>query len=171
MTSSEARGLIENAIVAKTPSTWIDLGCGSGTFTYALADLLCEESKIVAIDRLSHPIASKRNGVDIEFKQADFERQELFFENVDGILIANALHYVKDQEGFLRSIKPWLKEEGQLILIEYDTDKSNQWVPFPLTFEKVRQLLLKIGFGNVKKIGEHDSRFRDDQIFACLASF
>lgn len=169
MTTTEAIALIQTAIPVKGKSTWIDLGCGAGTFTYALADLLGADSKIIAIDRLNQHLGSKRGQVAIEFKQADFENQALSFNNMDGILIANALHYVKDQSEFIKNIKPWLTDNGQLILIEYDTDRGNQWVPFPITFEKAQLLLTEAGFKDVKKIGEKDSLFRSDKIFACMA--
>lgn len=167
MTSADARSLIEKALPDKVKSTWIDLGCGSGTFTYALADLLGDGSKIIAIDRLNQHLGTKRGKVELEFVQADFEMQNLMYEQLDGILIANALHFVKDHFRFIERIRPWLKHGGKLIIIEYDTDKGNQWVPFPLTYERTSQLLKDAGFVNIVKVGEKDSVYQSGKMFVC----
>ena len=169
MTSSEASALIQAAISEKRKETWMDLGCGSGTFAYALAGLLTTGSRIVAIDKLSQHIAKERNGVVINFLQADLENQVLSYRDMDGILIANTLHYISDQPGFIQRIKPWLKKDGRLVLIEYDTERSNTWVPYPLTFAKAEKLLLEAGFKQVSKIGAIDSAIRAESIFACVA--
>lgn len=169
MNSTEARQLIEAAIPDKTTATWADLGCGAGTFTYAVADLLGDESKIWAVDKLTQHLGEKRGAVEIEFLQADIEQQSLPLKELDGIIMANTLHYIKDQAGFLQHLHSYLKDSGQLILVEYDTERSNQWVPFPVTYEIARALLSNAGFRDVSRIGEHPSSFRGEMIFACAA--
>jgi len=169
MNPTEARQLIEAAIPTKNTATWADLGCGAGTFTYAVADLLGDESKIWAVDKLTQHLGAKRGVVAIEFLQADIEQQSLPLEALDGIIMANTLHYIKDQAGFLKNLRSYLKDTGQLILVEYDTVHSNQWVPFPVTFETAKTLLSNAGFKDVSHIGEHPSSFRGEMIFACTA--
>lgn len=171
MDATEAKQLIETAIPEKATATWADLGCGAGTFTYAVADLLADGSKIWAIDKLNQYLAGNRGKVKIEFLQADIEKQRLNIEKLDGIIIANTLHYIKDQIQFLEGLKLYVKDSGKLILVEYDTDRSNQWVPYPVTFEKAQGLLSAAGFKDIKRIGEHPSSFRNEMIFACVANF
>ena len=43
--------LAESGVDALGPTKWADLGCGTGTFTLALADLLSPGSTIHAMDR------------------------------------------------------------------------------------------------------------------------
>ncbi|MEQ8425566.1 MAG: methyltransferase domain-containing protein [Cyclobacteriaceae bacterium] len=169
MNATEARQLIEPAIPERLTETWADLGCGSGAFTYAVADLLGSGSKIWAIDKLTQYLAVSRGEAKIEFVQADIERQQLSLKDLDGIILANTLHYIKEQSEFLGRLKTYLKKSGKIVLVEYDTEKSNQWVPFPLTFDKAKSLLTNAGFKDVKRIGEHTSSFRNEMIFACLA--
>lgn len=169
MNATEARLLIEAAILEKGAATWADLGCGAGTFTYAVADLLGEGSKIWAIDKLNQHLAASRAQAQIEFVKADIERQQLPLKDLDGIIMANTLHYIKDQSGFLENLRLYLKGNGKMILVEYDTTNSNQWVPFPVTYEKAESLLTNAGFKDVERIGEHQSSVRNEMIFACLA--
>lgn len=169
MNPTEARQLIEPAIPTKTTATWADLGCGAGTFTYAVADLLGDKSKIWAVDKLTQHLGAKRGEVEIEFLQADIEQQALPLKALDGIIMANTLHYIKNQAGFLKNLRSYFKGRGQLILVEYDTVHSNQWVPFPVTYEIAQALLSNAGFQNVSRIGEHPSSFRGEMIFACVA--
>ncbi|HRK55783.1 MAG TPA: class I SAM-dependent methyltransferase [Cyclobacteriaceae bacterium] len=169
MNPTDARQLIEAAIPNKTTATWADLGCGAGTFTYAVAELLGDGSKVWAVDKLTQYLGAKRGEVEIEFLQADIERQELPLKALDGIIIANTLHYIKDQADFLQHLRSYLKDTGKLILVEYDTERSNQWVPFPVTYEMAQALLSNAGFKDVSQIGEHPSSFRNEMIFACVA--
>jgi len=43
--------LADSGVDALEPTTWADLGCGDGTFTLALGDLLSSDSTIHAVDR------------------------------------------------------------------------------------------------------------------------
>jgi methylase of polypeptide subunit release factors len=43
--------LADSGVGELGPTTWVDLGCGTGTFTLALADLLAPGCVIHAMDR------------------------------------------------------------------------------------------------------------------------
>lgn len=170
MTSSDAKQLIAGAITDQDISEWVDLGCGAGTFAYALADLLADGSKIYAVDKLQQYLNTRKAGVKLEFIKADFEKQEMQFKNIAGVIMANSLHYIEDQLELIHRIKPWLKEGGKIILIEYDSDDRNAWVPYPITYEKATQMFNAAGFSSVTKIGELSSTIRKENIFSCLAT-
>ena len=169
MTSIEASLLLENAITPQEQSEWIDLGCGSGTFTYALADLLGEGSRIHAVDKLQQHLNSRKTGTTIAFSKVDFEKQDLPYKNIAGVIIANSLHYIEDQLSLIIKIKTWLKKGGKIILIEYDTDESNAWVPYPITYDKALQMFKTAAFTTVTKIAEMNSSIRKESIFSCMA--
>jgi len=54
-----------------------------------------------------------------------------------------------------------LRPSGRLLLVEYDTDKGNQWVPYPLKFETWRALADQSGFSGTRKLASVGSRFLD----------
>jgi ubiquinone/menaquinone biosynthesis C-methylase UbiE len=168
MQLTEAITLIKPAVQGQTSKvTWLDLGCGDGLFTKALASLLMK-GKIFAVDLEIHQIKSpKPNDVHIEFVKLDFVRSPLPFAGVDGILMANSLHYVEDKKAFIEKAKVSLGPGGGFIIIEYDTDRANQWVPYPVTFEKMKNIFLSTGFGRVEKIGERSSIYRSGKMYAC----
>ena len=52
MLLEEAAGLIKSNSISQTePEVWAELGCGSGTFTNALASILIFGSIIYAVDK------------------------------------------------------------------------------------------------------------------------
>ena len=170
MEIKEAIHLIELALPGKIhQSQWADFGCGSGTFTIALSHLLGEESKIYAVDNQSQVIHSP-NDVEIEFVKADFLNDSLPISNLDGILIANALHYVKDKSVFIEKVKNYLKTTGQLIVVEYDIERANQWVPYPIPFHQLKSLFAEHGFTKIQKTGDYNSIYNSNKMYACVIS-
>jgi len=153
-------------------TTWADLGCGSGIFTNALASLLGDGGKIYAVDKevqeLNIEVAGK---IKIEFFKLDFINDALPFSNVDGILMANAFHYVKDKPAFIEKIKKHLKASGQMIIVEYDTVRQNRWVPYPISFENLIQTFSTAGFTYVKKVGERTSVYRSEKMYAACIRY
>jgi ubiquinone/menaquinone biosynthesis C-methylase UbiE len=169
MKQNEAVALIGAAIPKKmVNNVWADLGCGSGTFTKALSVLLGDGNRIFAVDNVNQQIeSSDGRSAQIEFIKIDFVNDVFPFSLLDGILMANALHYVKDKAAFISKIKKHLKPKGQLVVIEYETEKANPWVPYPISFDNLRNMLLASGFKQVEKIGERESIYRSGGMYAC----
>ena len=169
MRLTDAITLIQNADISKTsPSTWADLGCGSGTFTYALANLLAPKSTIYAMDKTVQQLQpTTSNKVEVLFKQGDFIREALSFPPLDGILMANALHYVQDKNSLIERLKTYLAENGMFIIVEYDTTRANQWVPYPVDRASLQQLFSVAGFTNMKALGERPSVYHNRTLYAC----
>lgn len=168
MTQSEAVKLIEEAgLNAESPEKWIDLGCGSGLFSYALAELLPKDSQVLMVDKVNQaPIKSPVGGVHLEFLQIDFSEQKLPDDKYDGILMANSLHYVEHKKLFIEKLKDHLSENGRLIIVEYDTDNVNPWIPYPITLRQLEKLFKVAGFKSVRKIGERPSRYGNKNMYA-----
>ncbi|MEO6187731.1 MAG: class I SAM-dependent methyltransferase [Ginsengibacter sp.] len=128
MTIDEATDLIRHhRINSPTKKVWADLGCGSGIFTHALGNLLSNESVIYAIDKNITAVkkTSFPGGVTVKPVELNFETSQLPYDNLDGILMANSLHFVKDKKSFLEKIKKSLNNNGVFLIVEYDTDISN----------------------------------------------
>jgi ubiquinone/menaquinone biosynthesis C-methylase UbiE len=150
---------------------WADLGSGDGTFTLALTSLLQPGSIIHAVDRdkvALNKIPFDHKGSKIEKHTADFIKQDLDFEQLDGILMANSLHFVKDKSSFIQKAKKYMGKEGCFLLIEYDMNTPNQWVPYPVGFAALKELFLGSGFSLVEKLHEQPSRFGRANLYSAI---
>lgn len=159
MNTHEAIVLIKPGVTPNgLPQHWADLGCGSGTFTSALAHVLPEESTILAVDSAPQQLGSKMgDNVSVLFQQANFEKDELYLQGLDGILMANSFHYIQDKELLIKHLEEYFKEEKKFLIIEYETELSNPWVPFPIPFTKLKDLFSRLGYPSVRKMNERQS--------------
>jgi ubiquinone/menaquinone biosynthesis C-methylase UbiE len=167
MELSEAVQLMKTADIDHSrPQSWTDLGCGSGTFTRALASLLPAKSIVYAIDKVKRINDKKMGEVEIIFQQADFEKQQLSLLNLDGILMANSLHYVADVSTLIGQLVRYLQAaRGQFIIAEYDRVQANQWVPYPLPFSRLKELFAAHGFSRIEKVGEKKSLYQQGNLY------
>lgn len=150
--------------------TWADLGAGSGTFSRALAELLGPEGTVIAVDRDATPLpaAPVDGGAAVVGRRADFTGV-LDLGPLDGIVMANALHYVRWQERALGRIVPLLRPGGSFVLVEYDTQRGSPWIPFPVPPAAFRRLAAGAGLETVIEIGRLPSRFGPRDLYAVHA--
>jgi SAM-dependent methyltransferase len=161
--------LADSGVGALGPTTWADLGCGDGTFTLALADLLSPGSTIHAMDRDASalrriPSAHKR--VRILTHRGDFTKETWLFGDLDGILMANSLHYVRDQAAFIRGCAQYLKASHRFLIVEYDTTAANPWVPYPVNQIRLRDLFERAGYSSIRVLRSRPSVFRRAPLYA-----
>jgi SAM-dependent methyltransferase len=144
MNSSDAIAMIKDA-VGVSAGVWADLGAGTGTFTRALTALLGAGSTVYAVDgdaravRALRELSSSTSGnVRVVAMHADFTRPlELpgsarAQAQLDGILLTNALHFVRDAEGVLTQLVKQLRPGGRVVVVEYDRRGASRWVPYPI---------------------------------------
>ncbi len=155
MQLTEAMELIGGITINRhQPQAWADLGCGDGLFTRALATLLPEKSTVYAIDKLNNLSARNIPGRSIIFHQADFEKDQWMVPKLHGIMMANSLHYVREQKLFIENLLKKLNAgNSSLVFVEYDINTPNQWVPYPLSFTSLRELIKSTGLPPLKKTG------------------
>lgn len=153
---------------------WADLGSGSGAFTLALADLLGPGSQIYSVDRDRRALREQAaamhanfSGVSVEYLEADFT-QKLPLPPLDGILMANSLHFVRHKAPVLDLVRSYLRPTGRLLLIEYNADRGNMWVPYPLAYPTWETLAGQHGFVNTRLLTIVPSRFLRE-IYAALS--
>src|SRR5512143_2286858 len=102
---------------------WADLGAGSGAFTLALRELVGPAASIFAVDRDRSSLAQLERAHIARFGStehlsllpADFARS-LDLPPLDGIVMANSLHFFKDKRPILERVRKYLKPDGLLLL-------------------------------------------------------
>jgi ubiquinone/menaquinone biosynthesis C-methylase UbiE len=142
---------------------WADLGAGTGAFTLALAELVGAGGEVIAVDRDRGALrelerALRPEGAAVRTLGADFTKP-MELPTLDGVMMANSLHFVRDKAPVLALVRRLLQPSGRLMLVEYDADRGNQWVPYPLSFETWRVLADASGFSDTRKIATVPSRF------------
>ncbi|MEZ4669150.1 MAG: class I SAM-dependent methyltransferase [Anaerolineae bacterium] len=145
--------------------TWGDFGAGSGAFTLALADLLGASASIIAIDQQASALRENEQALRRQFSAvsthyivADFTHP-LELPPLDGLIMANSLHFHSHKEPILRQIMSYLKPGGQFILVEYNADTGNQWVPYPLSYPTWIKLAESVGLIGTHQLATYPSRF------------
>jgi SAM-dependent methyltransferase len=164
-------GLLSGGIgprdAANPPPVWADLGAGDGAFTLALADLLELDARIIAVDRdgralrrLADAMGTRFPQVRLETVTADFTGA-LDLPRLDGVVMANALHFVADghKDAVLQKIRGYLRPGGRLLMVEYDADSGNPWVPHPFAYGTWEGLALRAGFVGTRRLATVPSRF------------
>ncbi|MGH2490117.1 MAG: class I SAM-dependent methyltransferase [Candidatus Limnocylindria bacterium] len=143
--------------------TWADLGAGTGAFTLALAELVGPGGEVIAVDRDRGALgelarAVRPGGAAVRTVRADFTKPS-DLASLDGIVMANSLHFVSDKAPVLALVHRMLRPGGRLLLVEYDADRGNEWVPYPVTFDTWRALADASGFTGTRELASAPSRF------------
>jgi hypothetical protein len=68
----------------------------------------------------------------------------------------------------LRLVRSALKPGGHLLLVEYDTDRGNHWVPHPLAYPTWESLAKEAGFVDTRLLATVPSWFLG-QIYSALS--
>jgi ubiquinone/menaquinone biosynthesis C-methylase UbiE len=156
--------LLEKGI-AETGGVWADFGSGAGAFTLALADLIGPTGSIYSVDKdrgaLKEQERAIRNnfpGTTVHYINADFT-QRLALPALDGIVMANSLHFLRQKDAMLQLVRSYLKPGGRLLVVEYNADRGNMWVPYPFSYGTWEELARKNGFSHTRLLTTVPSRF------------
>jgi ubiquinone/menaquinone biosynthesis C-methylase UbiE len=146
---------------------WADLGCGEGIFTAVLYEQMGQEGEIYAVDKNRKALSTLEDNfreiypeASIHLLHADF-KEPLSIPPLDGILMANALHFVEDDQKapVLEGLSKKLKSTGKIIIIEYNTSRSNYAVPFPLDEDRFLELAAQVHLQNPRIVAKVPSSF------------
>jgi ubiquinone/menaquinone biosynthesis C-methylase UbiE len=155
---------------------WADLGSGTGAFTLALAELISADDpqssgssraggEIYSVDRDRRALRTQEKrmrarfpDVTVHYLSADLTRP-LDLPRLDGVVMANSLHFVRDKGPVLRLVQGYLRPGSRLIVVEYDTDRGNAWVPHPFSFRTWEEMAARAGFERTHLLHTRPSRF------------
>jgi ubiquinone/menaquinone biosynthesis C-methylase UbiE len=151
--------------VAERGGRWADLGAGEGNFTLALAELVGSGAHITAVDKdaraireIPHEMGKRFPSVVVELKAADFAKP-IDLKDLDGIVMANSLHFVRNKQPVLESVRRMLRTGGRLVIVEYGADSGNPWVPYPFTYERWVPMAQQAGFSKTRLLRTVPSRW------------
>ena len=129
----------------------LDVGCGSGFFSVAMAEMVDGPGKVIAADLQEGMLRKvemkiKGNGLKnkIILHKCDEDRIGIS-EPVDFVLAFYMMHEVPDQDNFLKEIKSILKENGILYIVEPKGHVSKK------DFENTVNNAIELGFKPIKK--------------------
>lgn len=151
--------------VAHPGSAWADFGAGTGAFTLALADLLGPGAEIYAIDLNEEALQTNGRATEARFPStithyctADFTRP-LELPPLEGIVLANSLHFQRYQEEVVALVRGYLAPAGRLLIVEYNIAHGNFAVPHPVPYSKWQTLAKHAGFTHTELLATRPSRF------------
>ena len=104
----------------------------------------------------------------IETIVADF-RHDLDLPQLDGLVAANSLHFVprSDQVAVIARLARHLKPGGTFVVVEYDADSGNHWVPNPFSAQSWPGLAASSGLVEPRLLARVPSRFLGAIYSAC----
>lgn len=164
MTHEDHVALLRGGI-PRPGGVWADLGSGTGAFTLALADILGPEGTIYSVDvdrralkEQERIMCSRFPNVSVHYIDADYTGS-LDLPPLDGIVMANSIHFQSDKRMVLRRLHSYLKPGGSLVLVEYNADRGNPWVPFPISYPTWEKFATAHGFSSTRLLATVSSRF------------
>jgi len=156
---------------------WADLGSGTGAFTSALAELMGGEGRILSVDRDSSALAEQESTLRAQFPQLEIRMSTADFtslsglSNLDGVLMANSLHFQRNAGEVLRRVSEWLAPGGSLVIVEYDIELPSPWVPYPVPFRRLVKIADAAGLGPVRLVETRPSRYHRRVYSAVMQRF
>jgi SAM-dependent methyltransferase len=174
VTHGEHVALLSGGVPAGAGGVWADLGSGRGAFTLALAELLGPGGVIYSVDRDAAALRDQERAMRarfpdtaVHYRVADFTRP-LPLPRLDGVVLANALHFVPAPEPAIEQLREYLRPGGRVVLVEYDAEHGNPWVPHPISRRRWTELARASGLVGARPLAGRPSRFLGE-IYSAIA--
>jgi hypothetical protein len=97
----------------------------------------------------------------------DFTNESWPFADLDGILMANSLHYVADQAAFIRACEPRMTSRRRFLIVEYDTSEASRWLPYPVSQVRLTGLFERAGY-SITVLRSRPSVYRRASLYAAV---
>jgi demethylmenaquinone methyltransferase/2-methoxy-6-polyprenyl-1,4-benzoquinol methylase len=180
----ECRGELMAHIDFSSGERILDMCCGTGGATFAIARKANPDSQIVGVDLSSGQIRSanrKNNWGNVKFTEGDVTNTGFEDSCFHKVFITHALHEMVREDRLRVLIEAWriLKDEGEVVVLELDNPPSFfvrlfialwffYWLPFNFETPTRRDMLKKglvnelneAGFRYVRKISKYRGVFQ-----------
>jgi SAM-dependent methyltransferase len=144
---------------------WADFGSGTGAFTLALADLIGPTGVIESIEQDRSALVQQERSLRarfpnsiVHYRPADFI-QPIDLPVLDGIVMANSLHFHRRPAPIVQLLKGYLCPQGRFIVVEYNVELGNSAVPYPVSYRMWEELAQRCGFKHTQLLMTRPSRF------------
>ncbi len=135
----------------------MDIGSGTGYFAFPLAK---KGAQVIAGDvddrflkYITDKIKSEKlESLNIETRKLPYDSPNLSKAEVDKVLIVNTYHHIEERVAYFSKVLDGLKENGQLIVIDFFKVKDDIGPPLEMRMsaDYVSNELKKAGFKNIK---------------------
>lgn len=173
---SEAIALIGPA-TGRPTGTWADLGAGSGLFSRALAALMEDRGRVIAVDRDAGALKAIERvapAATIEVVVADVRAPDAIPElrdaALEGAVLANVLHFVDDPGELLRRLGRLLRPGAAVVVVEYEGERANRWVPHPLPPARLAEVARAAGLTAPRVVARRPSAYQGVMYCARLST-
>jgi hypothetical protein len=88
-----------------------------------------------------------------------FDLPELGDDLLDGILLANALHFVREATSVLTKLVQRVRVGGRVVVVEYDRRAASRWVPYPIPMSRWPELAKAAGLSGAAVVATRPSMY------------
>lgn len=137
--------------------TIMDLGAGSGYFTFRLAE---KADRVIAadvddrfLDYLKEKLADQTDSLlksRIEIRKIPYDDPGLRSGEVEGVIMVNTYHHIENRTDYFERMLSGLKTDGQLMVVDFKL--GNDFGPpdnHKLSFKTVIDELSAVGFNSI----------------------
>lgn len=144
--------------------TLLDIGCGIGYFTIPAAKIL-KNNKVIGIDIMPEIIGiakEKAKGLgNLHFRTSEEYNFPVENNVIKYVFISNVLHEVEDKSRYFKEIKRVLKEEGYLLIIDWEKREMKMGPPIHerISRDKMVELCNEAGFSFIENVEINENHY------------
>lgn len=151
--------------IPETGGTWADFGSGTDAFTLALAEIVGRDAHLYSIDQQDSALRQQKQTMRRTFPELKVEyivanyTKSLDLPNLDGIVMANTLHFQRHKDGVLQLVYRYLRPGGAVYpgVIQHRSGQSLGSHPF--SYESWATMAHRNGFVDTQLLAIRPSRF------------
>lgn len=149
--------LLSDVVEIKEGMTCVDLGAGTGVFSFALANHVGESGFVYLVDDSKEMLDYIRNKKPLEnmlLINRDAGDTDLKSEMADICLLAFILHEVDTPDTFISEASRLLKPKGKVLVVEWKAELTPKGPPSEVRIakDKLMQLFNQSGFADFRYI-------------------